>query len=98
MATDEPRLPEMVRRADDVLWRALPGGVLVLPRGRDEPLLLGGTAVDLWEGLAHAGTEADLVEALARRYRVDPSEVAATVGPALVELEAAGLVVRSPRD
>lgn len=56
------------RRADSVLFRQLPGEVLIAPQGRNDFDKLTGTAVPLWELLDTPRTVRDLVDVFSELY------------------------------
>src|SRR5262249_47364205 len=87
--------PRYHRRAD-VLWRRSLDAVVLLPKDAAEPLTLAGTGPDLWELLADTRAEAEVVEALAARYRADSGTVANDVHLALAALLAVRAVAEAP--
>ena len=76
----------MVQQADDALTRRLPDHALVLPAGADEPVVLTGTALALWDVLADDLAVDDIVDRLASHFGADRATVAADVVPALDRL------------
>lgn len=82
-------------RADDVLWHHTVDTVLVLPDGRDEPLTIRGSGVEVWHRLGTAARLEELSDGLARIYDEPPDRIARDVLPFLEELERAGAVRRT---
>ena len=81
-----------LRRAD-VLWRRVIEGVLIQPRGAEEPILLTGSGGALWDELADPTRFEELVGRLARAHRADREEVAADIAPVIEELVGRGVLV-----
>jgi Coenzyme PQQ synthesis protein D (PqqD) len=82
----------VLRQHDAVLRRRLPGAAVLLPPGADQPVVLTGTALALWDELAEPVDEAGLAARLAERFAVDEATVAADIGPALDRLRQLGAV------
>lgn len=81
-------------RRETTLWRDAPGGVLLLPAGRSDPVLLASPGEVVWALLAEPLTSRELIDLLARHFGTDPGIVAADLAPVLAELEALGAVER----
>lgn len=81
-------------RAEAVLWRATPRGVVLFAPGDTEPCSLSDTGADLWELLATPVTIDRLAVVLAARYGTDPAQVEADLPPFLTDLERRGAVRR----
>ncbi len=77
-------------RVDEVLWRESLGRTVLLPPGHDEPVVLVGSGMVLWQLLAHPMPVERLGEALAEAYEVTPGQAAADVLPVLRHLERLG--------
>ncbi len=88
-----PSTPARWVRNPDVLTRRGAFGVLLLAPTADQPLLLEGTGVDLWDALDRPRTGGDVAAELASVFDADPATVAADVRAALEELGAVDLVV-----
>lgn len=89
---------ERFRRSPQALWRAAEHQVLVLPRGRQEPVILEGTGVALWAALDRPTTLPTLVATLAENFGADPASVERDVRPALDQLVALGVLEQVPGD
>ena len=84
------------QRADDVLSRRLPDGVIVLSLQTGDPLVVTGPGGALWDLLAEARTTPDLVAALADRYGKDEGEVRGDIVPLLHDLRDRRLLTNEP--
>jgi Coenzyme PQQ synthesis protein D (PqqD) len=84
------------RRRADVLERALPAGVLLLPADGAGVTLLAGTGGELWRLLAEPRSADELTDALARRYAGDAGTIRADIGATLADLERGGFVEGEP--
>lgn len=80
-------------RGPSVLWRYVPGGILLLAPGADDPVLLSGSGAAVWQLLAEPLQEEDVIETLARACAVEATVVAADLRPLLDEMAARELVV-----
>jgi len=78
-----------------VLWRRVPGAVLLLGEHQNDPIAVTGPGADLWELLDRPLTESAAGTALRTRYRVETAQVTADVTRLLGELEERGLVERA---
>lgn len=85
----------LLRATPDALVRRV-GSVLVLRPLYGETVCLSGPAVALWEELAEAASQRDVVERLSGRYGTAPDEVAAALVPVVQDLLARGLLVAVP--
>ena len=81
------------RRSPEVLWRSTPSGVVILPPGEREPLLLESTGIALWEVLAKPVTLDAAAQALADAYGVEPNRVAVDIEPVIDVLVRRGVIV-----
>jgi hypothetical protein len=81
-------------RSPSALWRALPDRVILLTV-EQEVLTLTGTAVEIWDELAEPTSPDVLIDRLAVRYDVEPSEISADVHALLSRLAASGSVESS---
>ena len=73
--------------------RSLPGATVVVAPDCGTPVVLEGTAEDLWRLLRAPIAIDELTAELARRYDADPAVVDADVRAAVDDLAARGLVV-----
>ena len=78
-----------------MLWRRVPGAVLLLGEDAHEPIALTGPGADLWELLGAPVTESTVFAALSSSYQTDEATVAVDVRKVMRELEERGLVERS---
>ena len=85
--------PRRWRRADDALWRVVPGSLVVLGSAADGPQLLTGPAVEAWALLAEPRTADELADALAARYEIATAEITGDVTGLVADLADHGLVV-----
>ena len=92
-----PSAPIRWVRNPELLTRSGAFGVLVLAASGSRPLLLEGTAVDLWLAVGRPKTDGQLVAELADRYGVEIGLVETDVHSALEQLRAAEIVVPAPR-
>lgn len=83
LTTEGPRW----RRRPDVFWRRIDAGLLLLPAGAAEPVLLDGSAPVMWELLAEPATTADAVSVLAEVYGLTESAIGTDVEQFLALLE-----------
>jgi hypothetical protein len=75
------------RRRPDVLWRRSLDAVLLLPRGSEDVVTVGGTGADVWALLDTWRDLDSLVTLLAPHYSGDRARIAADVQALLRELE-----------
>jgi len=81
-------------RVETVLWRRIPGAVLLFGRDLSEPVAVTGPGADIWALLEQPMTGHDASATLAATYRADEAHVAADVTRLLAQLEERGLVER----
>jgi hypothetical protein len=81
------------RRSPEVVWRSTPSGIVVLPPGEPEPLLLEGTGNALWEVLEKPVTLDAAAQALAGMYDVEPGRVSVDIRPIIDVLVRRGVIV-----
>jgi hypothetical protein len=74
-------------RDPEVLWRATPFAVVVLPQASDHPLVLAGTSAELWDLLDEPRTVAELADELAQRYEAEQGVIAVDLSASLAALE-----------
>lgn len=79
-------------RAEAVLWRRTVTAVVLLPLEDGEVFELAGTGAALWDLLAEPVTMGEAAVVLSRAFRTSPEQVAADIGPVLVELAGRGVV------
>jgi hypothetical protein len=80
-------------RRRDVLWRTVLDAVLILrAEGDDAPLVVSGSAAALWQALDSSIGMAELAMTLSSWYETPVETIAADLGVALTNLEAAGVV------
>ncbi len=72
------------------LWRASLGRVVVLPPDCDEPQVLLGSGVLLWQLLAVSADLDTLASDLAASYEVEAATVRTDIEPVLAQLTASG--------
>ena len=80
-------------RRGPVLWRRSGDQVMIRRRGIDQLVVLAGTGVALWDGLATPTTLGALVEDLAAAHGAPPETVDRDVRAALASLIADDVVV-----
>jgi Coenzyme PQQ synthesis protein D (PqqD) len=75
-------------RDEAVLWRRVVDGVLLLPPGSDELMLLTGSGGEIWHALERPCSATELAGVLADRYDVTEQQLLTQVLPStLDELE-----------
>lgn len=79
------------KRADNVLWRAIPG-YLVVATVDGTPSEVFGPGSEIWTLLAEPISVDDLVAAMAIQYSTSPDVVRADVEQLLAQLQAGGYV------
>lgn len=77
-----------------MLWRRLPGAVLILRTADNDPIELSGSGANLWDLLA-APTTAAAACAVLSSEDADPAVVTADIERVLRELEERGIVERA---
>ena len=70
--------PNYVRNPQ-ILWRRTADRLLLLVPGQNECLILGGTALQMWDCFAEPCSIRAAIERMAERFEVDPAVVAADV-------------------
>jgi hypothetical protein len=85
------RAPRYVR-ADDVLTREGPFGVVVLAAAAAAPCTLTGTGTEVWAALAEPCDRTGLAAELAARFDADPEVVVRDVAPVVDELLRIGAI------
>lgn len=88
----EPRL----MRASDVLWRSVPGGVVLLAPSDHEAVVLVGPGAELWEELAEPRHLEEVALDLATRYGAPPQVVTEDLLALAVDLTRRGLLRHCP--
>ncbi len=78
------------RRDARALWRRSGQRAIVLAPGRDDHLLLTGTAYAIWQLLTEPMDESAVADAVAAAYGVEADQVGAELQPFLEDLLAAG--------
>lgn len=89
----QPPTPTLLRRADRVLWRATPGGVVLLSMTMPEPVLLAGSGAALWELFAEPIRLDEAAIALADAYGISSDVALPAIEPVARELVRGGAVV-----
>jgi hypothetical protein len=84
------------RRADDVLTRGTSRSVVVLTADANDPVVLEGAAVAVWNALEQPATAAQLVTAIATRLALADDDVRSDVAAARELLHRHGVLVGSP--
>ena len=79
-------------RDERTLSRAAPGFVVLLPPNGDEPIVLRGTGVALWQALDQARNTEELANRLAAEFHADPVAVRSDIEPVIARLEAVGVL------
>jgi hypothetical protein len=92
MTHDDHRQRRTYRRADGVLAREGPFGVVVLPPAAPNPSTLAGTAPAVWAALAEPRDLGALTTELAGRFGAEPARVRHDLVPLLDELVRIGAV------
>jgi hypothetical protein len=80
-----------------VFAREAPDALLVLPADErvQDPVLLSGTAIAMWEAFAAPATVRDVAMHLAARFATDAAEVERTIAPVVAELHACGALTET---
>jgi len=86
-----PAAHSLISRSD-VLWRRVPGGVLVRVIGSLDNTLIEGTGVAMWDLIKEPTRFDDLCLRLAEAHGADTSTVAVDLTPTLRELELRGVI------
>jgi hypothetical protein len=66
--------------------------VVVLPPDGDEPIVLRGTGVALWQALDRAQNTEELANRLAKEFHADQAAVRSDIEPVIARLGAAGVL------
>jgi hypothetical protein len=74
------------------LTRRVPDGWLVLASSAQTPVLLSGSAADLWDALDEPAPLARIVATVSHTYRGDPERIRSDVEGALAQLLDLGIV------
>lgn len=85
-------MDEAIRLRPDVEWRAIDGEVVVLDLATSAYLAVNDTGAVLWPLVAAGARQADLVDELAQRYRLEPDQAKADVEAFVASLRALSLV------
>jgi dTDP-4-amino-4,6-dideoxygalactose transaminase len=83
-------------RDERTLYRTAPDRVVLLAPGGDDPIVLHGTGVALWQALDCPQNTGDLVARLAAEFHADPVAVRYDIEPVLARLDAAGVLHTVP--
>lgn len=81
-------------RHPEALWRRTADQVVVLPVGRDDPVVLSPTGAVIWDTLGEPRTIEQLTEVLVTVFDGDRQQVRADLVPFLEQLEQQGMVTR----
>jgi hypothetical protein len=87
----------VLARAPDVLWRELPGEVILLGPTHELPLAVVGSTAAVWSLLTTPRTLDELASELARTYELDPDDIRSDVAATVDRLVDEGLLVRTGR-
>jgi dTDP-4-amino-4,6-dideoxygalactose transaminase len=79
-------------RDERTLSRCAPTFVMLLSPDGDEPIVLRGTGVALWQALDRAQNTEELANRLAAEFHADPAAVRADIEPVIKRLSAAGVL------
>jgi dTDP-4-amino-4,6-dideoxygalactose transaminase len=79
-------------RDERTLSRSSPEFVVLLPPDGDEPIVLRGTGVALWQALDKAQNAQELATRLASEFHADPAGVRSDIEPVIARLGAAGVL------
>jgi dTDP-4-amino-4,6-dideoxygalactose transaminase len=79
-------------RDERILFRSAPDRVVLLPPDGDDPIVLHGTGVALWEALDRPRNTEDLAACLAAEFLSDPVSVRSDIEPVLARLASAGVL------
>jgi dTDP-4-amino-4,6-dideoxygalactose transaminase len=77
-------------RDERTLSRSAPDFVVLLPPEGNEPIVLRGTGVALWQALDRAQNAEELANRLATEFRADPAAVRSDIEPVIARLGAVG--------
>jgi hypothetical protein len=91
-------MAERLARAPGVLWRDLPGEVLLLDDSMTTPVAVVGPTAEVWDLLDVPRTVEELVHVLATTHGETEDVVGTGVRATIDELVARGLVVPAPHD
>jgi hypothetical protein len=81
----------MWQRSNECVGGQVEDALVLLELNAGMYFALNGTAAHVWEFMAEPSTEADLVDALVRKYKVAPEDCARSVRALLKELSMKGL-------
>jgi len=76
----------------DIIWSVVDGEAVLLNIASGHYYSLNETATDIWQRLQQGASEAQVVEAIAQTYRIDPETVQRDVTELIQELRATKLV------
>jgi dTDP-4-amino-4,6-dideoxygalactose transaminase len=79
-------------RDERILFRSAPDRVVLLPPDGDDPIVLHGTGVALWQALDRPKNTEDLAACLATEFHADPVSVRSDIEPVLARLASAGVL------
>jgi dTDP-4-amino-4,6-dideoxygalactose transaminase len=79
-------------RDERILFRSGPDRVVLLPPGGDDPIVLHGTGVALWQALDRPRNTEDLAACLAAEFHSDPASIRSDIEPVLARLASAGVL------
>jgi dTDP-4-amino-4,6-dideoxygalactose transaminase len=79
-------------RDDRTLSRSAPDSVVLLAPSGDEPIVLRGTGVALWQALDQAQNTEELANRLAAEFDADPATIRSDIEPVIARLDAAGVL------
>lgn len=83
-------------RAERVLWRRTPQGVVVLGGDAADPVLITGAGVLIWELLENPIAPDELSDALGQIHGMPPATILGEITPVVEELVRLGVLATCP--
>lgn len=91
MPSDPVRHHALIR-SPSALWRVGEFGIVLLAPGMSDPITIAGPGPQLWELVADARTEDEIVTELAAAFSTDPRVIRRDIDPIVEELVSMGLI------